>query len=507
MLARARGEGGRRRTAVALPLVVAFSRALARLRVAALRVALDRRLVVALGGAPLAALLGGAPLAALLGVALAGALAGCGGAGEGPTPATAAAACGNAVRESGEECDDGNASNADACLTTCQAPASFVPSDVHVHGYGCSATVTPAELEARLRAQQIRVAAALVWGEGWAIDRVFFTGRDHPVSSPDLLLHYDLEVSRFVAARTGHLLLLGLDSIDFSSDVFFVPQSGVPIVEWARRQPRAVVGMAHAQWWPADGSYPVPPGGCCVPWELVVHAARGRLDFLSMERMFEEEPGSFVLWKALQNAGLRVAITGGSDWSCLADRFHDRTPRTDVIVDGPLTYESWLQAIKTGRTVAAAGVGHRLNLRVERRRLGEEIALSAPGEVTATVETVGPPGEVQVLVNGAVAARVPVAAGAQVAQVRLPVAASSWVAARTPYAVTSPVYVIVAGRPVRASAADACYLRRYVQHLRNLVGSGGVRLWESEEEALRAYDEAEQELQRRFVESGGGECR
>jgi len=444
-------------------------------------------------------------LAASVALVAAVALARCGGRGPGPATADAPALCGNGVREGGEECDDGNASNADSCLVTCQAPVAFVPSDVHVHSTGCSLYATPQEVAAQLKAQQIRVGAALVWGEGWANDRAFFTGRDHPLSTADFILHYDLEVSHFVAAK-GHLVLLGLDSIDFSSDVFSVPQSGVPLVDWARRQPRAVVGMAHAQFWPADGSFPVPPGGCCVPWELVVHAARGRLDFLSIERMLEEEPGSFLLWRALQNAGLRVAITGGSDWSCLADRFHERTPRTDVIVDGPLTYESWLSAIRAGRTVAAAGIGNRLNLRVDRKRLGEEVALAAPGEVTATVETVGPAADVQVLVNGVVAARLPVAAGAQVAQVRLPIGASSWVSARAPYAITSPVYVIVGGRPVRASAADACYLRHYVQHLLDLVATGGVRLWESKDEALRAYEEAVGELQKRFVESGGGDC-
>ena len=205
----------------------------------------------------------------------------------GPGPSTAdapPAVCGNGVREAGEECDDGNVANARRLPdVTCQAPAAFVPSDVHVHSTGCSLYATPAEVAAQLKAQQIRVGAALVWGEGWANDRAFFTGRDHPLSTPDFLLHYDLEVSHFVAAKTGHLVLLGLDSIDFSSDVFYVPQSGVPVVDWARRQPRAVVGMAHAQFWPADGTFPVPPGGCCVPWEVVV-ARRPRPARLPLDR-------------------------------------------------------------------------------------------------------------------------------------------------------------------------------------------------------------------------------
>jgi hypothetical protein len=265
--------------------------------------------------------------------------------------------------------------------------------------------------------------------------------------------------------------------------------------------------MAHGQFWPKDGSFPLPPGGCCVPWDVVVHAARGRLDFLSMERTLTEEPGTFRLWKALQNAGFRVAITGSSDWSCMAQRFDELTPRTDVIVDGTLTYENWLQAIKAGRTAAAIGIGNRLNLRVDGRRLGEEVLLASPQDVTVTLETAGSAADVEVLVNGEVAARVPVAGGPQVAQARLTVSRSSWIAARSPYVLTSPVYVLVGARPVRASADDICYLWRSVQHLEELVVLERLRLFRSKDEALQAYREAAGELQRRYAESGGQSCR
>ena len=182
------------------------------------------------------------------------ALAACaGGSGSPAASATPSPACGNGVAEGSEECDDGNASNADGCLVTCQRPAAWVTSDVHVHSTGCSQYASPARLAELLKAQQIQVGAALVWGEGYANDAAFFTGRDHALSTPGFILHYDLEVSHFEAARGGHLVLLGLDSIAFSDDVFHVPQSGMPVVEWAHRQPRALVGMAHAQFWPADG--------------------------------------------------------------------------------------------------------------------------------------------------------------------------------------------------------------------------------------------------------------
>jgi cysteine-rich repeat protein len=424
-----------------------------------------------------------------------------------PAPVgTTTPVCGNGLRETGEACDDGNANNADGCLTTCELPATWVPSDVHVHTTGCSHPGTPSELAARLKAQGIQVGATLVWGADYDAAAVFFTGRDHPLSTPGFILHYDLEVSRFAAAKTGHLLLLGLDSLAYSSDVFNIPQSGVPVVEWARRQPRAVVGMAHGQYWPRDGSFPIPPGGCCVPWEVVVHAARGRLDFLSMERTVEEEPGTFRLWKALQNSGFRVPIAGASDFSCFTEQFDDTTLRADVIVDGDLTYESWLRALKAGRSTASIGVGNRLNLRVEGRGLGEEVALGAPQDVAVAIETAGQPADVEILVNGEVAAHLPVAGGIQVAQTRVPLSKSSWISARSHYVLTSPVYVLVGGRPIRPSPDDTCYLLRSVGYLQDLVTSRRLRLFDSTEEALRAYDEAAAELQRRFAESGGVTC-
>jgi len=415
-----------------------------------------------------------------------------------------AAVCGNGVVEGTEECDDGNASNADGCLVTCQRPVTWVTSDVHVHSTGCSQYASPAHLAEVLKAQQIQVAAALVWGEGYASDAAFFTGRDHPLSTPGFLLHYDLEVSHFEAARGGHLLLLGLDSLAFSSDVFHSPNSGFPVVEWARRQPRALVGMAHAQFWPD----PIleRPGGCCTPWDTIVHAVRGRLDFLSIEKMPEEEPISFQLWKALENTGFRVPITGGSDWSCVSDRFDERTPRTDVIVEGPLSYESWLAGIKAGRTVASTRVGTRLNLRVDGHRLGEDVALPGPQSVTATLETAGVAADVEVLVNGVPSARVSVPEGMQLAQVQLPIAKSSWIAARSHNSLTSPVYVIVGGQPIRASADDACYLWRSVDKIEELIQIRILNLYESEPAALAAYHEAAVELQKRFAESGGTVC-
>jgi hypothetical protein len=354
-----------------------------------------------------------------------------------------------------------------------------------------------------------------VWGDGYG-DRVFFTGLDHPASSPRLILHYDLEASAFAAGEAGHLLLLGLRSIDYAPDPFRAPSSGVPVVEWARAQgPGVVTGMAHAQFWPEDGSFPSPPVECCMPWELPVHAARGRLHFLSTERRYAGEfrPGqpiddvTLFLWSKLLGAGLRLPLAGASDYPCVTHVFEDRTLHTDVAVDAePPTYGAWLDGLRAGRTTVADGTTDHLHLRVNGVGVGGEVQVAAGGRLTAWVESAfAEADEVQIRGNGQPLASVRVAAGAQATRVELPLAGSAWVIASSRHTMTSPVYVVVGGRPI-GNAGDACYLVRYVDHLSDLVQRRRLDLRAETAPALAAYAEARAELMRRVAAAGGTTC-
>jgi cysteine-rich repeat protein len=397
--------------------------------------------------------------------------------------------------EGAEECDDGNASNADSCLATCTRPASFVSGDVHLHSQGCNdARVSPEELVLLMSEQGIDVGSVLVWGVGYELEQSLVTGRDHPESTPEQLLRYDLEVSHFEAARGGHLIALGLHSLDPSPDRFETP-TGTPIVDWAHAQ-GALVGMAHAQVWPVEGM-PQPPGGCCMPWELPVHAARGRLDFLAVERpgVFPVDGGAFRLWKSLLNSGYRVPLAAGSDYTCLNHGGWSRTPHTDVLLDGDVTYAGFLGALRRGRSAVSLGRGQRLDLRAGGARLGDEVGVSSGQPLEVAVETrFGQAQDVEILVNGQVEGRFRADPGHQVGRVSLRLSSSAWIAARSRSVSTSAVYVLVDGREIRASAADACYLVRYVRYLSSLRGR------------LAAYAEAEEDLLRRFAESGGTTC-
>jgi cysteine-rich repeat protein len=420
------------------------------------------------------------------------------------------AACGNGTVDAGEECDDGNTSNADSCLVSCYAPARFVASDPHVHGRGClEAPASPPRLASLLAAEGIEVGAALVWGDGFDEEHPFFTGADNPAATGGRILHYDLEVSAFAAGDTGHLLMLGLRDIDFSGDPFRSPRTGLDLPAWARAQgERVAVGMAHGQFWPANG-FPSPPVACCMPWEFPIQAVRGGVSFLVTERRIDGppvDPGTFQLWRTLLNAGYRIAIMGGSDFPCI-HRELSGAPRTDVIVNGPLTYDAWLEGVRRGRTVITLDGAHRLNLRVNGAPLGSEVAARANEVLLVSIENEAPePTGVEVLVNGGTVASVVLPAGRQVATLRMPIGQSAWIAARTLRAATSPVYVVVDGRPVRGPAADICYLKQYTDHLSSLVSSRRIDLGDETGHALAAYAAAGAEFARRFGEAGGGVC-
>jgi hypothetical protein len=306
-------------------------------------------------------------------------------------------------------------------------------------------------------------------------------------------------------------MLLGLNSLDFSPRPFQSPRSGVPVVEWARGQGgRVVIGMAHAGFW-RDDALPAPGANCCIPWELVVHAARGRLDFMSVEnrRIAEPvEPGALRLWSALQNSGFRVPLAGGSDFPCIHLRMTEHTPHTDVLLEGELTYDGWLDALRRGRMATAKGYGYHLDLRIGSARLGEEVGARAGEALTATIESRAPEAEeAELWVNGGVVARASLPAGHQVASLSVSLPASGWVSARTAHVLTNPVYVLVEGRPIRASAEDTCYLVKTVDHLADLVSARELDLRGDRPAALAAYEEAREELVRRFQEAGGQECR
>ena len=63
--------------------------------------------------------------------------------------------------------------------------------------------------------EDLNVGCVLTWGPCWYYQKQFFAGKDHPLSTPEHLMRYDVEVSGFPSSHAGHLFLLRLKEQDY----------------------------------------------------------------------------------------------------------------------------------------------------------------------------------------------------------------------------------------------------------------------------------------------------
>ena len=375
------------------------------------------------------------------------------------------------------------------------AAEGWYPGDHHIHSAGCShyesptEGVLPEEIWPQIAGEALSVASVLTWGPSYYYQKQFFTGHDHPLSTPDRLMHYDLEVSGFPSSHAGHLVLLGLKDQDYPDTRRLEdwPTWTLPILRWAKAQ-GAVTGYAHSGWGLEVRSTELPnyevPGfdGIGANEYIVAVTEPGAVDFISAG----DTPYVWELniWYHMLNLGFRTRISGETDFPCITD---DRVgqARSYAKVDGPLTYRKWIDAVAAGRSYVSDGKAHLPDFAVNGVAAGlaeSEVRLAAPGRVGVTVRVAARLDEganeairglrydekpywdlerarigntrdvpVEVIVNGVPAAVQRVAADGtrRTLTFDVPVERSSWIAVRIlPAAHTNPVFVIVGGEPI-----------------------------------------------------------
>jgi hypothetical protein len=161
---------------------------------------------------------------------------------------------------------------------------------------------------------------------------------------------------------------------------------------------------------------------------------------------------------------------------------------------GPLRIEPWLESIKAGRTFATNGP--LLWFELSGRTAGGEIRLEKKQEVPFKVglRSIVPLDHLQIVCNGKVAREIELKGDRQSTDATgsIPLDGSGWCVLRAfsdkaeypildlyPYATTSPVYVSVAGAPLR-SPADAAYFVAWVDRL--IAAARGSANWNTEAE-------------------------
>ncbi|OLB30329.1 MAG: hypothetical protein DMG41_17670 [Acidobacteria bacterium] len=271
--------------------------------------------------------------------------------------------------------------------------------DHHVHAAGCShyqnptEGVQPDDMVRQIQGEKLNVGAVLTWGPCYYYQKQFFSGQDHPLSKPDGLMHYDLEVSGFPSSHAGHLVLLGLTNQDYPHCVRIEqwPTWDLPILRWAKSQ-GAMTGFAHSGWGLESKSrelpnYQVPGFDGIGANEYIVDVTHpDAVDFIStMDTPYLWE---LNIWYHTLNVGFRTRISGETDFPCITDARVGQG-RIYAKVDGPLSYSGWLEAIHNGRSYVSDGRSHLMDFAVNDLEVGSkasEVKLAQKGTVRARVK-------------------------------------------------------------------------------------------------------------------------
>jgi hypothetical protein len=184
------------------------------------------------------------------------------------------------------------------------------------------------------------------------------------------------------------------------------------------------------------------------------------------------------MWYHTLNCGFRVRASGETDFPCISGQ-RVGMGRVYVKVNGKLNYEDWCEGIREGRSYVSDGTSHLMEFAVhpaaDAKRVvtvgikGSELALDKPNKVHLSAKVAarlgGRKAPVEVIVNGYPVAQQEIVADGSTQDVSFDVAIerSSWVALRIfPSAHTNPVFVLVDGKPIRASKRSAEWCLRGV---------------------------------------------
>jgi hypothetical protein len=405
--------------------------------------------------------------------------------------------------------------------------------DHHIHAAGCShyesptEGVRPEDMMRHVLGEALSVGSVLNWGPSYYHQRRYFEGKDNELSTPDALLRYDLEVSGFPSSHAGHLVLLRLREQDYPEcrQIEDWPSWDLPILKWGKSQ-GAVVGFAHS----GTGlevksrelpNFEMPPFDGIGANEYIVDVAHDAVDFISNA----DTPFLFEwnIWYHTLNCGFRTRVSGETDFPCLTDA-RVGAGRSYVHLPQALTYDAWCAGVRDGRCYVSDGFSHLMDFTANGLAMGtngSELRLEQPGSVRATAKVAcllppAPLGDerpdpvrkpywtpeharvdgsrnitVELVQNGRPVASQRVRADGVLRDVSfdVPVQRSSWLALRIlGSAHTNPIFVLVGGRPIRASRRSAEWCLQAVdqcwsQKMRNTRAR-------ERDAAQRAYEQA-----------------
>jgi TolB protein len=336
------------------------------------------------------------------------------------------------------------------------------------------------------RAEDLRVIMAEVANkDNRVLDRQYFVpgGGEHPSSKSDqeIRMHIGEE---YRPPFFGHVSLLGLKDHLISpfttgyegTGIESLYPSNTDILRKARAQ-GAVTTQVH----PYSGSkdpVTIDLGHAKI---LPVDAALGVLDCLEWTYINSVQMG---IWHHLLNNDLVLAPVGGEDSITNLHRGKQiGSVRTYAKVDGPLTIEKWLEALRRGHTYFSSGPI--LQLRINGAQPGDIIRMPAGGgtvTIDGSVSSIAALNKVYLHANGRVLKQIPLDAASKRGAFReqINVTESTWFSlfaegpqdrsldGEYPQAATNVIRVYVGDQKIR-NRESAEYFIRWIDKLRAMA--------------------------------------
>lgn len=411
------------------------------------------------------------------------------------------------------------------------ADAGWFSGDHHVHAAGCAhyasptQGVTPADMMCHILGEDLDVGCVLTWGPCWYHQKQNFNGKVHPLSTPDHVMRYDVEVSGFPSSHAGHVVLLRLKEDDYpgTKRIDDWPSWDLPVLKWGKTQ-GGVVGFAHSGWGlqvPAKSlpTFDMPLFDGIGANEYIVDVTHDACDFISSV----DTPAIWELniWYHTLNCGYTARISGETDFPCIyGERVGLGRAYVKLLPGQSLDFDRWVDGIRDGRSYCSDGFTHLFDFEVDGLGVGEPgdqgrasvLAVKAgkplrikckasglldrqtPDEDILTrdldqqpywhIERARVKGTrqvtVELIVNGYAVDKKFIEADGRVEEIEFDYTPerSSWIALRVfPAAHTNPVFVEVDGQPIRASKRSAQWCLDAV-----------ARCWESKSPVIRASE-------------------
>jgi hypothetical protein len=315
-------------------------------------------------------------------------------------------------------------------------------------------------------------------------------------------MRYDVEVSGCHSSHCGHLCLLRLTEDDYpgTTRIEEWPSWDLPVLKWGKEQ-GGVVGFSHSGWGlQVEGdhlpNYNMPRFDGIGANEYIVDVVHGACDFISSV----DTPAVWELniWYHTLNCGYTCRISGETDFPCI---YGERVGLGRVYVkldpaDG-LDYDQWVMGVKDGRSYCSDGLSHLFDFQINGFELGgknndlppSSLPIKAGNPLLIKAKAAAlldeSPNEdirgrgldkqpywhveraridntrtvpVELIVNGQAVEKKEITADGTIHDIQFEYVPkmSSWVALRIfPSSHTNPIFVLVDGKPIRASKRSA----------------------------------------------------